>query len=192
LGDGRSKTSFTLSFWVVVQNVDFPFQVKWLLNTCICSRFSAKSLLRKRSGHNVKSRCCKYWGIRFATGMPNGIGQLLLGIAQTRTKSSRMDRHGLPSAGSSEERIATVTTWVKKYGLRRLILLAWGVFEFTQKLAWKGITTWAFVWLSFWLLFTANLSVNWKTYLILKTSTTSPKTSSVMLNHHVITQHHYI
>jgi len=52
-----------------------------------------------------------------------------------------MDRHGLPSAGSSEERIATVTTWVKKYGLRRLIFLTGAFFVFTQMLAWKGITT---------------------------------------------------
>ena len=44
-----------------------------------------------------------------------------------------------PSARILEEFSATVTTCVKKYGLWRLFLLAWGVYEFTQKLTLDSI-----------------------------------------------------
>jgi len=53
-------------------------------------------------------------------------------------------QYGFPSDGSLEKRSATVATCVKKYGFPGLILPAWGVFQFTQTLARKPITTWAF------------------------------------------------
>jgi len=49
-----------------------------------------------------------------------------------------------PSVRILKELIATVTTCVKKYGLWRLFLLAWGVCEFTQKLSLDSI---------YWLIF---------------------------------------
>ena len=44
-----------------------------------------------------------------------------------------------PSVRILEELSATVTTCVKKYGLWRLFLLAWGICEFTQKLSLDSI-----------------------------------------------------
>jgi len=44
-----------------------------------------------------------------------------------------------PPVRNVEELSATVTTCVKKYGLWRLFLLAWGVCEFTQKLSLDSI-----------------------------------------------------